>query len=792
MRYSLRFLPGALPVLLFLLSLGCGEERITTGPPEVWDPPNEPAPTCEDGRRNGEESHVDCGGPDCPPCANGLGCSEADDCASGVCGSGFCLIPTCSDGVANGDEIDVDCGGGCGLCSGGQACSGDADCLSSVCDVETMTCLPTSCMDGIQNAGESDIDCGGPCSGCSAGATCIDPGDCRSFNCAEGACVEATCQDGVRNQDETDVDCGGTVCAQRCDDTLACEDDGDCANDVCAFNTCISCQDGFQNGEETDRDCGGPDCGPCPGGLGCRDDADCLTGACEDFVCISCQDGVQNGIETDVDCGGGDPTAMPPEEGLCARCLDGRSCMENTDCLSGNCTDGRCIGCGDGRKNGFETDIDCGDDREPGERPEIDACPGCPDRFTCLDDSDCENDRCEAGICISCEDLILDGDETDVDCGGPDCGPCAGGRSCIEDADCASLICTDSVCEFPNCGDGIRNGLETDVDCGGPACEPCGDGDVCSVASDCTSGVCGGDDTCQAPTCTDGVVNGLETDVDCGGMTACPRCADGEICGTAADCLADSCTFQLCGDDPCTPIDPPSTTTFYDVCDFNTPSLDVIPDISGSDDATEVTLTDDGNVRIDLPFTFRFFGAAYSDAFIHANGVVSFGADGTPRNASNASLPTDTDPDVMLVAYWDALDPTEEVDGVVSGVWYETRGTTPNRRFIIQYRVQHETVTTPTAESLLEFRIALDETTDEINVHYVDTNVGVGSLNAGRSATAGVNEFDGLAAHEYSFGTASLPSGQVVRYTALEPEPPDPDPGSDPEPDPTPDPPPGR
>ncbi|MCB0644230.1 MAG: hypothetical protein KDC44_21450, partial [Phaeodactylibacter sp.] len=49
----------------------------------------------------------------------------------------------------------------------------------------------------------------------------------------------------------------------------------------------------------------------------------------------------------------------------------------------------------------------------------------------------------------SCSDGIQNGNETGVDCGGPDCPAC------------------------PTCSDGIQNGNETGVDCGGPDCAPC-------------------------------------------------------------------------------------------------------------------------------------------------------------------------------------------------------------------------------------------------------------------------------------------------------------------------------
>lgn len=46
------------------------------------------APTCTDGVQNGNETGVDCGGPDCPTCP-----------------------PSCTDGIQNGNETGVDCGG---------------------------------------------------------------------------------------------------------------------------------------------------------------------------------------------------------------------------------------------------------------------------------------------------------------------------------------------------------------------------------------------------------------------------------------------------------------------------------------------------------------------------------------------------------------------------------------------------------------------------------------------------------------------------------------------------------
>ncbi len=73
----------------------------------------------------------------------------------------------------------------------------------------------------------------------------------------------------------------------------------------------------------------------------------------------------------------------------------------------------------------------------------------------------------------TCDDFIQNGNETDVDCGGPDCDPCLSGFSCFFNSDCESGVCVDGICQPPTCSDGVQNGDETGVDCGGSECDPC-------------------------------------------------------------------------------------------------------------------------------------------------------------------------------------------------------------------------------------------------------------------------------------------------------------------------------
>ena len=149
----------------------------------------------------------------------------------------------------------------------------------------------------------------------------------------------------------------------------------------------------------------------------------------------------------------------------------------------------------------------------------------------------------------SCVDKKKNGLESDVDCGGSGCPKCADGKACNVGNDCASAMCNNKVCQpvgMATCFDSVQNAQETDVDCGGPDCPGCADGMSCQMGSDCANGVCTQGVCGQAaPNCNDGQQNGLETDVDCGGGT-CPACANGMGCAANRDCKSVVCSAGVC------------------------------------------------------------------------------------------------------------------------------------------------------------------------------------------------------------------------------------------------------
>jgi hypothetical protein len=211
----------------------------------------------------------------------------------------------------------------------------------------------------------------------------------------------------------------------------------------------------------------------------------------------TCLDLVRNGAETDVDCGGP----------ACLACTTGQLCAANRDCASGTCgAAGRCL---------------------------------APTGAACLTNGSCGSDFCVdgvccdtacAGLCQACS-IAKKGSGAEGACGlipygmDPD-NECAGPLSCNGAGACTAPACTNSV----------QDGAETDVDCGGPTCGPCANGRQCAVNGDCVSGLC------AAGTCTP-----LAQGSACLSNGACGsgNCVDGVCCNTACAGACQVCSVAL-------------------------------------------------------------------------------------------------------------------------------------------------------------------------------------------------------------------------------------------------------
>ena len=370
------------------------------------------------------------------------------------------------------------------------------------------------------------------CDGTGKCVECIEISDCApGTECVGMSCVPSLCTDGTNDGSETGIDCGGDACP-ACGIGEACLGNSDCLSKACdsASSSCVAsaCSDNQEDASETDVDCGGS-CPPCAIGAKCEEGADCASSACDalSHTCVAdaCNDHQTDGVETDVDCGGA----------VCGPCAVMKNCDAGSDCVSHSCDapSHTCVPnpCADNLKDGSESDVDCGGA----------VCPGCANAKACFADKDCVSNVCDAGTheCIanSCDDHLLDGNETAVDCGGI-CPPCAITEACLVDQDCASNACDarSLTCIANSCKDNQQDGLETAVDCGGGVCIPCVNGATCKVPADCNSAGCDAiTHVCVFDSCADKQTDNDETDVDCGGGT-CGACLVGHKCKSNFDC----------------------------------------------------------------------------------------------------------------------------------------------------------------------------------------------------------------------------------------------------------------
>jgi extracellular elastinolytic metalloproteinase len=174
---------------------------------------------------------------------------------------------------------------------------------------------------------------------------------------------------------------------------------------------------------------------------------------------------------------------------------------------------------------------------------------------------------------------------------------------------------------------------------------------------------------------------------------------------------------------------------------------------------TVVPITgDDVAGTLNLPFAFTFYGFPHTRAHVCTNGFIEFvGPATTNCSASNAAIPTTGRPNGAIYSYWDDT----FVDDQAS-IRTETKGSAPNRRFVIEYRNVHYFEDT---SRRVDFNIVLHETGDIVTQY---RNIANDGRETGNQATIGIENHTGQDALRFSFNEAVLASGDTVtslRYT---------------------------
>lgn len=187
------------------------------------------------------------------------------------------------------------------------------------------------------------------------------------------------------------------------------------------------------------------------------------------------------------------------------------------------------------------------------------------------------------------------------------------------------------------------------------------------------------------------------------------------------------------------------------------PAYDFV-DISTPGAGTALSLSDDGEVNLTLPFPFVFDGATSNQLRVGNNGGILFGTMTGDVGFENQALPTMALGRAIL-PFWD------DFDDETGNVYYTIRGTAPQRRAIIQWQARaHYIETQPPVPNTATFEVILAEGGNTVLFQYKDVDFGNAAWNGGASATVGLNLADGLAT-QFSFNTAALSPSLAILFT---------------------------
>ena len=204
--------------------------------------------------------------------------------------------------------------------------------------------------------------------------------------------------------------------------------------------------------------------------------------------------------------------------------------------------------------------------------------------------------------------------------------------------------------------------------------------------------------------------------------------------------------------------------------------------IAGAGGGSSVlTGIDDGAVALTLPFSFTFYGVAYTNVCVSSNGAVYFVTDpNTCTQFNNATINDFQNQDLSSTAapgnlpaifpFW--MDLTFADPGAGS-VFYQTLGNPGNRRFVVQW----QGVFPQGDGSTVTFQASLAEGTNSITFQYAAVNLGAGDANSnGGLATVAIRNGGAPGNNQqiqWSYNAAVLQDSYAILFqTSAAPGPP--------------------
>jgi len=161
--------------------------------------------SCSDGKQNGDETGVDCGGQWCPKCLKEM-CNAASECQSKYCADGICCNAACDGGCESckladsfGICTNIPLGWQDGNCTDGHVCNGQGGCN---------TIKGWQCSDSIECL--SGLICAGACE--SSFSICTSNGSCGSGNKCVKQCRLPADSPCLLDSDCASLHCNNSTC----------------------------------------------------------------------------------------------------------------------------------------------------------------------------------------------------------------------------------------------------------------------------------------------------------------------------------------------------------------------------------------------------------------------------------------------------------------------------------------------------------------------------------------------------------------------------------------------------
>lgn len=152
---------------------------------------------------------------------------------------------------------------------------------------------------------------------------------------------------------------------------------------------------------------------------------------------------------------------------------------------------------------------------------------------------------------------------------------------------------------------------------------------------------------------------------------------------------------------------------------------------------------DDGILQhVPLGFSFGFKGNSYNEVNIYSNGFLMFGpAVQDPLRTGffkGDLIPYTGNPNNIIAFAWTDWSPQR----VAGGIRYETRGTAPNRRFLVQFTDVPEYSSSGLAKGRLTSQVVLTEGSNEITIYTTTMTI----TNSSQRVTQGIENAAGTEA----------------------------------------------